>query len=115
MERDNHSRQIDDLLNGAQEALTELTTAAKFRGSSPSTCAAPSDDPTAVTIELARRGVSADALLGLKAGNLLSLRQAPSPSVELFRNGEKVADGILLVDNGRLAVRIQNLFREESK
>jgi flagellar motor switch protein FliM len=67
------------------------------------------DVPLQVAVELARVPVTAEQVVGLRAGQVLELHRGPGEPVELSVNGKVVARGELVEVEGQLGVRILSL------
>ena len=118
MNQDEHKRQIDHLVTGASEALSDLIS------ESPEVSGGSVDDQTSsgdrigaaaeptVDIELARMSFTPEELASARVGTIYSLGKPPCPAVAVYRGGKKIADATLFVRDGRLCLRIQNLASE---
>lgn len=107
---------MDDLFDGAEEALSGL-----LRGEDASAAAIPVRDGVGnapridddIEIELARVPFNDEQLASARVGTIFSLNRPTDPAVTLYRGGEKVAEGTLLVRGGKLAVAIKTVFSKE--
>jgi type III secretion system YscQ/HrcQ family protein len=64
------------------------------------------DVPLQIAVELARVPVTAQQVVGMRAGQVLELNRGPGEPVELSVNGKVVARGELVEVEGQLGVRI---------
>lgn len=67
------------------------------------------DVPLQLTVELARLPMTAEAVVGLRVGQVLDLERGSAEPVELSINGKVVARGELVEVEGQLGVRVQSL------
>ncbi|NPC87291.1 YscQ/HrcQ family type III secretion apparatus protein, partial [Pyxidicoccus fallax] len=67
------------------------------------------DVPLQIAVELARVPVTAQQVVGMRAGQVLELNRGPGEPVELSVNGKVVARGELVEIEGQLGVRIITL------
>ncbi|MDQ3263131.1 MAG: type III secretion system cytoplasmic ring protein SctQ [Myxococcota bacterium] len=67
------------------------------------------DIPLAIAVEVARVAVTADAVVGLKSGQILDLNKVPGEPVELSVNGKIIARGELVEIEGHLGVKVLSL------
>ena len=67
------------------------------------------DVPLQIAVELARVPVTAQQVVGMRAGQVLELNRGPGEPVELSVNGKVVARGELVEVEGQLGVRIITL------
>lgn len=67
------------------------------------------DVPLHVSVEIARVPVTADEVVALRSGQVLSLGRPPTSAVELSVNGKVVAQGELVEVDGQLGVKITQL------
>ncbi|MBM7118210.1 type III secretion system cytoplasmic ring protein SctQ [Archangium primigenium] len=67
------------------------------------------DIPLQISVELARLPVTAEQVVGLRAGQVVELRRGPGEPVDLSVNGKVVARGELVEIEGQLGVRILSL------
>ena len=67
------------------------------------------DIPLQISVELARLPVTAEQVVGLRAGQVVELRRGPGEPVDLSVNGKVVARGELVELEGQLGVRILSL------
>lgn len=67
------------------------------------------DIPLAIAVEVARVAVTADAVVGLKSGQVLDLNKVPGEPVELSVNGKIIARGELVDIEGHLGVKVLSL------
>ncbi|MCE9666636.1 type III secretion system cytoplasmic ring protein SctQ [Myxococcus stipitatus] len=68
-----------------------------------------SDVPLQIAVELARIPITAEQVVGLRAGEVISLGRGPGEPVELSVNGKVVARGELVELEGQLGVRVTTL------
>jgi len=94
---------IESLICDAQQALDGLMTPEE-NSDIPSRFEDTGADP--IEIELGRIPFGAQERLSVRGGTILPLGRPVTPEVTLWRRNRKIADGVLLVKNGRLAVRI---------
>ncbi|AGC44152.1 type III secretion system apparatus protein YscQ/HrcQ [Myxococcus stipitatus DSM 14675] len=67
------------------------------------------DLPLQIAVELARIPVTAEQVVGMRAGQVIELGRGPGEPVELSVNGKVVARGELVEMEGQLGVRVTNL------
>ena len=67
------------------------------------------DVPLQIAVELARVPITAQQVVGMRAGQVLELNRGPGEPVELSVNGKVVARGELVEVEGQLGVRIITL------
>ncbi|WP_338867505.1 type III secretion system cytoplasmic ring protein SctQ [Myxococcus stipitatus] len=67
------------------------------------------DVPLQIAVELARIPVTAEQVVGMRAGEVIELGRGPGEPVELSINGKVVARGELVEMEGQLGVRVTNL------
>jgi len=67
------------------------------------------DVPLQIAVELARVPITAQQIVGMRAGQVLELNRGPGEPVELSVNGKVVARGELVEMEGQLGVRIITL------
>lgn len=65
-----------------------------------------SDIPLQLTVEVGRLPVTAEEIVGLKAGHVFDLRRGAAEPVDLSVNGKIIAQGELVEVEGNLGVRI---------
>lgn len=97
---------------------------ARRASSSPEVCPIDEDDitlemepflrdlPVTVVIEMGRVQLTAEEVLGLRAGQVLELGRSPTPTVDVVTNGHRLAAGELVEIEGRLGVRITIIATE---
>ena len=101
------TRQIDSLFSDAEEALSALSAPLE---ADPRAESAEREEPmTAVEIELGRIKLSDAEKEGLASGAILPLQKPLDGRVTLRQNGQACAEGILMVEKGKIAVRIISL------
>ncbi|WP_141323016.1 type III secretion system cytoplasmic ring protein SctQ [Myxococcus sp. AB025B] len=67
------------------------------------------DVPLQIAVELARIPVTAEQVVGMRAGQVIELSRGPGEPVELSINGKVVARGELVEMEGQLGVRVTTL------
>ena len=103
---------MDDLFDSAQEALSALV---RRETMPPGDLPLPDRTPQKgendeIRIELARIPFGGEQLASSRVGMILPLGRPISPAVILYRGEEKIAEGILMVQGDKLAVKIQDVF-----
>lgn len=101
------ARQIDTLFSDAEEALSALS--APLESDSGAEPAERGEPMTTVEIELGRIKLSETEKGELASGTILPLQKPLDGRVTLLQNGQAFAEGILMVENGKIAVRITSL------
>jgi flagellar motor switch protein FliM len=86
-------------------------TAVTSRSANPEVDAAEllNDVPLHVAVELGRAAVTAEEIVALRVGQVVTLRKSPGDPVDLSVNGKVVAHGELVEVEGQLGVRITSL------
>jgi len=67
------------------------------------------DIPLSIAVEVARVPVTAEAVVGLKTGQVIDLNKVPGEPVELSVNGKIIARGELVDIEGHLGVKVLSL------
>ncbi|AKQ67683.1 Flagellar motor switch protein FliM [Myxococcus hansupus] len=99
----------EDFTNPELDVPPELEGAALDDVSKPDGSDLLGDVPLQIAVELARVPVTAQQVVGLRAGQVLELNRGPGEPVELSVNGKVVARGELVEVEGQLGVRIITL------
>lgn len=102
---------MDDLFDSAQEALSDLVRRETTPNDLPLPVQTRPNGPRdEIRIELARIAFGGERLAAARVGMILPLGRPVSPAVTLYRGEKKIAEGILMVQGDKLAVKIQDVF-----
>lgn len=96
----------EDFTNPELDVPPELEGAALDELNKPDGSDLLGDVPLQIAVELARVPVTAQQVVGMRAGQVLELNRGPGEPVELSVNGKVVARGELVEVEGQLGVRI---------
>jgi flagellar motor switch protein FliM len=103
------SDEVDEFTNPELDVPPELEGAALDDVNKPDGSDLLGDVPLQIAVELARVPVTAQQVVGMRAGQVLELNRGPGEPVELSVNGKVVARGELVEVEGQIGVRIITL------
>ncbi|MCP3141419.1 type III secretion system cytoplasmic ring protein SctQ [Pyxidicoccus xibeiensis] len=101
--------EAEDFTNPELDVPPELEGAALDDVNKPDGSDLLGDLPLQIAVELARVPVTAQQVVGMRAGQVIELNRGPGEPVELSVNGKVVARGELVEIEGQLGVRILTL------